>query len=219
MKVRIATLFVVLLSVAGFDFPAQAAVTNQISGAFREFLRREGVRDPESGAILSVRPKVPRFDDNPPLECAIRKFPQTNQPSRYEILLLVHWRNTNEIHERLLFDAEPALLDEFSRQAKYHDLAPVRERRQQEARGERIREVTKGFLRYGMTREEIVTAIGDKWKPGPFYQKAGASEMRYDDFTLLLDPVLLDGWLPGLPHYDVRPTPFPLDRIAERSVP
>ena len=200
------------------ESPAQTPNTNPISPTLADFLRREGVRDPETGAILEVRPKVPRFSDNPPLDCSIRMTPPTNGVSQYEILLSTPQMTGTEIHERIVLDAEPSLLSEVSRQTKYRELAPVREARQREARTKRIAELTNRLLRYGMSKDEVVTAKGHAWKPGPPYQKAGASEMHYDDLTLLIDPVLVDACAAGHSFYqERRPAPTPLNKFQERS--
>lgn len=218
MNARVAVSIVSLLTASGSGLSAQTYSTNQVSAELKEFLSREGVRDPETGAILKVRPKTPRFFDNLPLDCSIRKLPVTNQVSRYEIALTVLQMTGTELHERLVLDAEPALLAEVSRQANYRALAPARESKLRETRSKRIAEMTSGALSYGMTKAQAVAAKGENWKPGPPYQKAGAFELRYDDITLLFDPALVDIFPAGEPVLgEPAPKPVPLNRFEQRD--
>jgi hypothetical protein len=123
-----------------------------------------------------------------------------------------------EEHEKILLDSEPALSVEVSRQAKYRDLAPERARRLREAKTKKIAEMTSGVLRYGMSKEQVVATKGENWKPGTPYQKAGSFEMRYDDVTLLLDPVLVDIYPADEPVLgDVAPKPVPLNRFDQQG--
>jgi hypothetical protein len=219
MKALFVVSITLLLAACAFELQAQTHSTNRVSSTLREFLNREGVRDPETGAILSVRPKTPRFFDNPPLDCSIRKLPVTNNVIRFEIVLTVLQVGGTEEHEKIVLNSEPALLVEVSRQAKYRDLAPERAQRLREARTKKIAEKASGVLRYGMSKEQVVAAKGVDWKPGTPYQKAGAFEMRYDDMTLLLDPVLVDVYPAGEPVLgDSAPKPVPLNRFDQQDL-
>jgi hypothetical protein len=216
-KLNVACVVAVLALSPGHKSRAQAPTTNSVSQAFAEFLLREGVRDPETGAILSVRPKVPRFHGNPPLTCSIRKLAETNRTSRYEIVLTARFMTGPEEHEKLVLDAEPALLVEVSRQANYQALAPERARRLKEAKTKRISEMSNGLLAYGMSKEQVVAAKGAGWKQGDQYQKAGAFEMRYADVTLFLDPVLVDIYPAGEPVLgEPSPKPVPLVQFEQQ---
>lgn len=207
-----------LLTACGSELWAQVQSTNQLSAALKEFLNREGVRDPETGAILRVRPKTPRFFDNLPLDCSIRKLPASNHVIRYEIVLTVHSKTGTEVHERILLDAEAALLLEVERQTRHHQLGPERERRLREARTKKINEMTGGVLQYGMSQEQVVAVKGDNWKPGPPYAKFGAFEMRYEDITLLFDPTLVAAYPAGeIVLGDPAPRPVPLNRFDQRD--
>jgi len=198
------------------DLFAQRGKSNNVSVAFGEFLKREGVRDTETGAILRVRPKQERFTDNFPLDCSIRPLPVTNDVRQFEIVLTVHSRTGNEVHERLVFDSEPALLTEVARQTRFTQLAPERERRVRDTQTRKIASMTGGTLKYGLTREQVAEVRGKNWKHGNQMQKGGAFEMCYEDMTFFFDPVLVDLWPAGqAPLGDLAPKPVPLNSLRK----
>lgn len=223
MIARFAAQIALLVVWTGLGVSGQTQLTNRISDTLTDFLSREGLRDVETGAILAVRPKVPRFFENPPLDCSIAKLSKTGkakQVSQFEIVLSYLQMTGTVVHERIVLDAEPALELELSRQTKYKNLASQREKQQRDAKIKRITELSKGTLRYGMKKEEAVAAKGGNWKDGEPYQKAGAFEIRYDDMTLMFDPLLEDVWLPGGPTTEgTRQKPVPLNLFVERVRP
>lgn len=78
MNARLVVSIALLLTSWRTDLRAQIHNTNRLSAALKEFLSREGVRDPETGAILKVRPKTPRFTGNPPLGTSSDRRPDVH---------------------------------------------------------------------------------------------------------------------------------------------
>jgi hypothetical protein len=156
-----------------------AAEPSFVSRTFAEILERVSERDSESGAILTVQPK----DDSPRINYGL-SFSMTKVPGDEVVIQLeIALKSGDGVYERYRLRMDDAMRKELALLEKH---AEVQKKRAAAAVSEataKIEKVTRGKVRYGMTRDEVETILG-KPKEVVSAQAAGSISLVYPTYRL-----------------------------------
>src|ERR1039458_6097061 len=168
---------------------ADTLTNDQSTAIFNEILRRIPRRDPESHAILQVRPRQgPGVPQDLWANFRIQELASSNE---VRITLWSAKMSSDVIWETHTLTIDDAIRKELENQRRHKTIVAEREKRQAESSAKRIDELTGGKLKYGMTLQEVKAVMGEPTYPRRLAQYAGHFRVDYPDVSLVFQRIRL----------------------------
>jgi hypothetical protein len=179
------TRYFVILGLILFSISTLVADTltnDQSTGIFNDILRRIPRRDPESHAILKVRPRQgPGVPQDLWANFGIQELASSNE---VRITLWNEQKDSHVIWETYTLPIDDAIRKELDNQRRHKTIVAEREKRQAESSAKKIGELTGGKLKYGMTLQEVKAVMGEPTGPVHSAQLIGHFGVDYPDLSL-----------------------------------
>jgi len=166
-----------------------------VSATFQNVLRRVEQRDPDSGAIMEVRPR----DDAPRYGNQTLKFAIQQQGDDEATVVLTAHTMTADVYEQYRLKLDAPMREELARQELYRQQQAEKHLRWVEAQKLKIPALTGGRLRFGMSPGEVKKLLGTPTGEH-VWQKAGGLTLVYGGMSLTFDGGLTDVQLPENPE-------------------
>jgi hypothetical protein len=186
-RIAICGTILVVVQTCLFSF---AAAPSFVSRTFAEILERVSERDSESGAILTVQCK----DDSPRISYGLSFSMAKVHADEVVIELGIALKSGDGVYERYRLRMDEAMRKELALLEKTRRGSKRRATAQVTAATAKIERVTRGKVRYGMTRDEVEKILG---KP-----KELLSAQAFGSFSLVYPTYRLGFWMNRLHSVD-----------------
>jgi hypothetical protein len=182
---RLALVALVLGSVTVASAPA---AEKKVGKTFADILSRVKQRDEDSGAILRVKMR----DDAPPYAQGELIFDMAEGSDKNTVTIRLTTPSLNlNVYEEYVLVVDDAIREELGKLALMRKQAVEKAKKWREEQTEKVRKVTGGKLKFGMTEEEVVKLLG---KPQQRHSAmaAGVFYLEYADWYLSFNITLVD---------------------------
>lgn len=167
-----------------------------VSPTFQDVVKRVEQRDPDSGAILKVKPHPDAPDG--------ARFGLSFQISEVEpgvvIVTLSQPAMTRIVAEEYRLKADDAIRDELGKQKLMEQQKAEKHKAWEHAQRVKIEAVTGGRFHFGTSAEEVRKAMGTPTRE-EVWQKLGGLTLVYGDTTFTFDGGLTDVTVEGKPTH------------------
>lgn len=168
---------------------AESRAEKKVSKTFAEILTRVLERDTDSGAIVAVKMK----EDAPPYAMGRLDFEMREGPQEGAVTIrLMTPSLTRSVYEQYVLVIDDKIREELDNLELMRKQTAEKQKKWREEQTEKIRKLTGGKLKFGMSEAEVVKVLGEPVKRHTGSMEAGVFSLEYPDWLLEFRVGLID---------------------------